>query len=530
MTDSTIEATDEQASTLTFTEAAEEVLRTAGKPLHYKEITELAIEKNLLSHVGKNPEVTMGARLAALIKKEDKSVQIVRVRPGVFALRKMQKGQVPAAGEEQEVNALEVEATQEMLESVELSSEDAKLVDLATNAAEQFEEEQDDDQPILEGEEEAAEAQGEAKGGDGRRRRRRRGRTRRDGEGVEASSGEGGVDSVEPETLRQDRGDGRGDRGDGRGDRNGDRNDGRFGQDRFMQDRFRDSRDSVEQRYSGRVYNPTGEINVTEGDELAGRELADAALVVLNAFDRTQGPVSLRAVAEQLSRRGRLPNDVGQACTMLSASLRADNLRRSARSERQRFRFAVASRVAPTDWSLQPELVKLEQDAMLAIERYREGARKAMLRKLQDLQGHSFTELVLLTLERLGMTSLRPVRRQGLSGGEAHYTGILRSGIDEIRTAIVIRKDGREISRERVADLRGSLHHYGGATSCWLVTTGQVLSGAREEASIPGAAPTAVYDGLSFCRLLDETGVATTRTTVHIGIPDVEFLEMLRGI
>src|SRR3954447_10957140 len=72
---------------MTFTEAAAEVLRIAGKPLHYKEITELAIEKNLLSHVGKSPEVTMGARLAALLKKEDKSNPIVRVKPGVFALR-----------------------------------------------------------------------------------------------------------------------------------------------------------------------------------------------------------------------------------------------------------------------------------------------------------------------------------------------------------------------------------------------------------------------------------------------------------
>src|SRR5258708_22502412 len=109
---------------MTFTEAAAEVLRIAGKPLHYKEITELAIEKNLLSHVGKSPEVTMGARLAALLKKEDKSNPIVRVKPGVFALREWdeRKGRRGASKEREaeveegeaedanEVNALEVEA------------------------------------------------------------------------------------------------------------------------------------------------------------------------------------------------------------------------------------------------------------------------------------------------------------------------------------------------------------------------------------------------------------------------------------
>src|SRR6187399_2182654 len=72
---------------MTFTEAAAQVLRLVGKPLHYKEITDVAIEKNLLSHVGKSPEVTMGARLAALVKKGDKENPLVRIKPGVFALR-----------------------------------------------------------------------------------------------------------------------------------------------------------------------------------------------------------------------------------------------------------------------------------------------------------------------------------------------------------------------------------------------------------------------------------------------------------
>lgn len=107
---------------MTFTEAATEVLRIAGKPLHYKEITELAIEKNLLSHVGKSPEVTMGARLAALLKKEDKENPIIRVKPGVFGLREWDGKRKKKGGAEDtssapesddlgvEVNALELEA------------------------------------------------------------------------------------------------------------------------------------------------------------------------------------------------------------------------------------------------------------------------------------------------------------------------------------------------------------------------------------------------------------------------------------
>src|SRR5438067_12866226 len=109
---------------MTFTEAAAEVLRLVGRPLHYKEITDLAIEKNLLSHVGKSPEVTMGARLAALLKKDDKANPIVRVKPGVFALREWDEkkgkrgakaepppeGDLDVTNDDVEVNALEVEA------------------------------------------------------------------------------------------------------------------------------------------------------------------------------------------------------------------------------------------------------------------------------------------------------------------------------------------------------------------------------------------------------------------------------------
>src|SRR5947209_12435386 len=71
---------------MTFTEAAVEVVRRAGKPLHYKEIAEAALRENLLSHVGQDPEITMGQRLAAMAKREDDR-KVVAVTPeGTFAL------------------------------------------------------------------------------------------------------------------------------------------------------------------------------------------------------------------------------------------------------------------------------------------------------------------------------------------------------------------------------------------------------------------------------------------------------------
>jgi HB1, ASXL, restriction endonuclease HTH domain/Restriction endonuclease len=550
---------------MTFIEAAAEVLRLVGKPLHYKEITELAIGKNLLSHVGKTPEVTMSHRLTAAIKKDDKEVPIVKVKPGVFALRewegkKGKRGAAAAAAEAEpveaeaadtqdagvEVNALEIEAALRGAEqkaapakpakeeepadeestdrNTPVSGEEALRGELAASGAEFFDDEEDDDQPILapltQGGQPGAAAQGPA-GEGGRRRRRRRRRGRGGAPGTEIAG--------EPRFNGA------------RSDASQPRMDGPIQPTPIVSI---ESDSSVEAREGGSPARtvvrdrqsimaggqPTGiDVPLGEGEELSGRDLADAAGIVLASFDRNAGPVATRSLAEGLVRRGRLQGDPAMATAQVSASLRADNLRRTALGQRPRFRFANGSRVALTDWSLGGELPRLEQEVVAAVERYREASRRAMLRRVQELPGHALIELVLLALERVGMTNIKAVRRAGSPGGEAHFSATHKTGGDLIPTAIVVRKDGREIGRERVTDLRGALHHYGPATVGWLMTAGQCLSGAREEAAAPGAPPVALYDGLAICKLLEEIEVAVVRTRFVVAIPDLELLENLRG-
>jgi hypothetical protein len=526
---------------MTFTEAAAEVLRMAGKPLHYKEITELAIEKNLLSHVGKSPEVTMGARLAALLKKEDKSNPIIRVKPGVFALREWEgkrrkRGEEPEPEQAEdendgmEINALEVEtATRGEPEPEpedepepapsEVSGEDALRRDLAASGAELFDDEEDDDQPILSSPQSSndvqrADAGGLGDGGRRRRRRRRRRGGRGEGDDRERTSSPR-VEIIQPNAILSV--------------------DAESTIDTSRDPLAPAPRPMVRDRQQIMAGGaPTGiDVPSGEAEDLSGRELADATVMVLSGFDRQQGPVQVRSVTEALLRRGRLGGDAMIAQAQLTASLRADNMRRLANGQRPRFRFGQGreggARVALTDWSLSSDLVRLETDALAAVDRYREAARRTMLRKLQELPGHAFIELVLLGLERVGMTNIRTVRRAGAPGGEAHFAAVHRTGTDEIRTAVVVRKDGREIGRERVTDLRGALHHYGPATAGWLVTTGQVLSGAREEAGVAPAAPVALYDGVSLCRMLEDNDVGVVRTRITTAIPDLELYEMLRG-
>jgi hypothetical protein len=71
---------------MTFTEAAVDVLRREGKPLHFRKIAEIAIRENLLDHVGKIPEETMADQLAAHCRLPRHERAIVVVQHGTFAL------------------------------------------------------------------------------------------------------------------------------------------------------------------------------------------------------------------------------------------------------------------------------------------------------------------------------------------------------------------------------------------------------------------------------------------------------------
>ena len=53
---------------LSFKEVAEIILKDSSKPLSANEITELALEQNLLETEGKTPEATMAAQIYSDIK------------------------------------------------------------------------------------------------------------------------------------------------------------------------------------------------------------------------------------------------------------------------------------------------------------------------------------------------------------------------------------------------------------------------------------------------------------------------------
>jgi hypothetical protein len=70
---------------MTFLDAALKILSREKRPLHFKELTERAMTKKLLTFVGRTPEVSMQQALTAAVKKAPGN-PFVRVKPGVFGL------------------------------------------------------------------------------------------------------------------------------------------------------------------------------------------------------------------------------------------------------------------------------------------------------------------------------------------------------------------------------------------------------------------------------------------------------------
>lgn len=70
---------------MTFMEAAIEVLRHATQPLHFSKIAEEAVRRNLLSHVGRDPEAAMRTCLSSAVRAHD--AVVTRVKPGVYEIR-----------------------------------------------------------------------------------------------------------------------------------------------------------------------------------------------------------------------------------------------------------------------------------------------------------------------------------------------------------------------------------------------------------------------------------------------------------
>ncbi|WP_119067580.1 winged helix-turn-helix domain-containing protein [Rubrobacter indicoceani] len=73
-----------------FKRAARQVLAEVGRPLHYTDITELALKDGYLRSAGRTPQNTMRARLSVDVRDNSDS-PFAQTAPGVYGLSEWEK-------------------------------------------------------------------------------------------------------------------------------------------------------------------------------------------------------------------------------------------------------------------------------------------------------------------------------------------------------------------------------------------------------------------------------------------------------
>jgi hypothetical protein len=522
---------------MNFIEAAEQILRAAGKPLHYKKITEIALGQNLLSHVGKTPEITMSSRLAMIVKKDRGDAPIVKVKPGVFGLREfpdpVMRAAMAESGSEYEFEAKEVvaplrgrkpssrEQGDAEQEDTEVSTDGTPTGEEEKNDAKKlpggdvFPAEADDDEPILANLDDEGGSEGGDENGRGGRRRRRGRRRKGEGGGREGGRPErearpsGGGQSMRPErSERPDR-----DRG-----RNHDRN------DRGPRPDFRQQQQQPSVRRTAPRLDIAGDWNrESDEGEGVGPTLADA---VFDALDRLGEAATFVRIAELLTRKGRLAGDPAALAPTVAAATRSDSARREAAGLRPRF-FAVAGHIMLTDWALPKDAVFAERDAQRLAERQRKNTRRTFIREIEKLPPVGLIELIASWLNTEGVSALRAVRRPGGTPAEFALAGKHQRGPEDRPLAIVFSRDGSDITAERVIEVRGALHHFDNASAAWVVTTGWVTPEARAEAQASGATPVTLFDGAALARAMERARIGIVTYSIPTLAIDFSLLESL---
>jgi hypothetical protein len=335
---------------MTFIEAAIEVLKREGRPLHHEKISELAIKYKLLSHIGKNPESIMLTRLSLQTRGVRQQGPILRVKPGIFALAEW-KGNPPGP-------------RKPTPEEIAAAEEAEKLAEAA--AAEQQEE----------AKREAKEVR------DNKREPRERRDSKRDEERREP---------------REDRKEARDERREPREDRREPREEKRESREDRREPR-EDRKEAREERREPRRENRR-ELRAKR------RSLIEVAEETL----RNLGDARPRSIKSLIQAMPEHQVDASVA----TAAITADIIRRRAQGLLPTFSFD-GEQISLSEWSSRKRAFEIEQELSRVTLEKNEELYKEISEKISSMRGGALEHWVTLALEKAGFGGVRLMRRSSL--------------------------------------------------------------------------------------------------------------------
>ncbi len=505
---------------MTFSEAAIEVLFRAGRPLHFKKITEAAIQEELLSHVGRTPEKTMGDRLTKEAQKKQ-GASIKSIRPGVYKLRKEVEKKFEKQGRERK--PLGKKKPKPKSQSKSRSSKSNGK----SNGKQRSSKSNKGNRNRKRNKRRDSSSNGRDKRSSGRKRRRSRGGKKGSSKRQRGQSKSKSSNDKQSNGRRKKR---RRRRSDSNGSsRRSKKSNKSNNKRRSKSNKSRSNRSS--KRSSKRSSN-----KATRKPEKPARHLdegpvridaiARAAHTVLE--DNKRRPLKIDDLADEIFERKLVRFHTHDASATVQSAMAGDNQLRKRRGHRPLFIQYDRNRWGLTKWGLSKPSVEREQSILSLAEEIRQDAVDTLGSALTDIKPEAVEHLALTLLERLDYRDIKVSKRS--SDGDVFFTSDWRQGLADVRVCIQVVGDSElTLSDDVVTELRGTLHHYS-ASEGVIIHLGDIDQDAIEESREEKLAPITLIDRDTFVELLINHGIGVRTFQAPITMVDTAFLDSLASV
>ncbi|MBN2527145.1 MAG: restriction endonuclease [Deltaproteobacteria bacterium] len=481
---------------MTFIEAALEILRREGTPLHAKIIAEKAVSADILSHVGKTPLQTMSKRISAAVAKG--KGPFLRVKPGVFALAEWQDDTGKLALPKKPPQKETVPATPAAEAAPRTADGNEGGAPVPRDGSE------------IPRRDDGADARGEEPTSRSRRSRNRRSKKRsRDSRQPERRPAEGEQVEVRNGTEDTRHSNTQNTAAEKNSSTEKFREKARTDRTPPFGESGRGQRTDDEGRQSAPSNVPKSTSSPGDRPRNGNR---DVAVLVEQFLGQQKQPQGAKAIASRLQLSG--PN----AELIVEALLDADNRERRQQGRRPRF-VKHKSGWALVAREISSEVVQLEDEIFLSAQRLAQITERQMQRRLKNLSTGKLAQLVILMLRHMGYSEVEPVAKG--KEGECHLRISDRRQGSRFSTAVVIHNEsaGRMVNEVDVTALRGTLHHYR-ASRGLIITPGEVSPEGFREADVPNLPPVGFIDGRLLAQEMVRCSVGVEKRMVQLTFLD----------
>ena len=139
--------------------------------------------------------------------------------------------------------------------------------------------------------------------------------------------------------------------------------------------------------------------------------------------------------------------------------------------------------------------------------------RESLHELLYDMDPFAFEHLIKRLLEEMHYQDVNVTKRSG--DGGVDVVGEIEVGITSIREVVQVKRHRGTIPRKDLDALRGSLYRFN-AVRGTIVTTSRFAKGTQKAALEPGTAPITLIDGGKLIDLLIEHGIGVRKRTVEL--------------